>query len=127
MIDLQSQADGDFKFILVYQDHLTKFVRLRPLKSKTAEEVAYHITDIFCELGAPTILQSDNGREFTNSVRIFVCSGYVLFMVYVKHGLLTFSFIIDNQRGCGDVARMPNRPRKAASFSIAGISRTCKP
>jgi len=30
LIDMQSQADGEFRFIMVYQDHLTKFVHLRP-------------------------------------------------------------------------------------------------
>ena len=49
-----------------YQDHLTKFTILRPLKSKTAEEVAYQLMDIFCMFGAPFILQSDSGLEFAN-------------------------------------------------------------
>lgn len=40
LIDLQTQPDNEFKFILNYQDHLTKFVVLRPLKTKTASEVA---------------------------------------------------------------------------------------
>lgn len=40
LIDMQAQPDGDFKFICVYQDHVTKFVQLRPLKTKQAEEVA---------------------------------------------------------------------------------------
>lgn len=39
LIDLQSQADNQYKFIMVYQDHLTKFVLLRPLTSQRAEEV----------------------------------------------------------------------------------------
>lgn len=68
LIDFQSQPDREYKFIMVYQDHLTKFVVLRPLKSKTAEEVAYHLLDIFTMFGAPSILQSDNGREFANKV-----------------------------------------------------------
>eukprot|EP00102_Acyrthosiphon_pisum_P027906 XP_016665116.1 PREDICTED: KRAB-A domain-containing protein 2-like [Acyrthosiphon pisum] len=68
LIDMQSQADGEFRFIMVYQDHLTKFVQLRALKSKTAEEVANNILDIFCIFGAPVILQSDNGREFVNKI-----------------------------------------------------------
>ena len=68
LIDMQSQQDGEYRFILNYQDHLTKFVCLRPLKTKTAEEVAYHLVDIFCDKGAPHILQSDNGREFCNKV-----------------------------------------------------------
>ena len=68
LIDMQSEADGDFRFIFNYQDHLTKFTILKPLKTKTAEEVAYNLVDIFCIFGAPFILQSDNGREFANKI-----------------------------------------------------------
>lgn len=68
LVDIQTEPDKDYKFILNYQDHLTKFVFLKPLKSKRAEEVAYNLLDIFCIVGAPFILQSDNGREFTASV-----------------------------------------------------------
>ncbi|XP_044745145.1 uncharacterized protein LOC123307008 [Coccinella septempunctata] len=74
LIDMQSQADDQYKFILVYQDHLTKFIQLRPLKSKRAEEVAYVLLDIFSIFGAPSILQSDNGREFANSTIRELCS-----------------------------------------------------
>ena len=42
------------KIILNYQDHLTKFIVLRPLVSKRAEEVAYHIRDIFLSSGSTT-------------------------------------------------------------------------
>ncbi|XP_060873867.1 KRAB-A domain-containing protein 2-like [Metopolophium dirhodum] len=66
LIDYQSQADGEYKFVLVYQDHLTKFCILKPLKSERAEEVAYCLIDIFTVFGAPSVLQSDNGREFRN-------------------------------------------------------------
>ena len=68
LIDLQTRPDGCYEFIFVYQDHLTKFVRLRPLKTKTAKEVAYNLIDVFTDLGSPCILQSDNGREFANQV-----------------------------------------------------------
>ncbi|KFD69436.1 hypothetical protein M514_07937 [Trichuris suis] len=70
LIDFQSHPDGEYKFIMAYQDHLTKFVVLvlKALKSKTAEEVAHNLVDIFTLLGAPSILQSDNGREFANAV-----------------------------------------------------------
>ena len=68
LINFESEPDGDYKYILTYQDHLTKFVMLRPLKSKRAAEVALNLLDIFCEIGAPVILQSDNGREFVNEV-----------------------------------------------------------
>lgn len=74
LIDMQSQPDNDFKFIFVYQDHLTKFVQLRALKSKRAEEVAYHLIDIFTIFGAPSVLQSDNGREFSNKIVEEACA-----------------------------------------------------
>ncbi|XP_064096547.1 uncharacterized protein LOC135208374 [Macrobrachium nipponense] len=57
-----------FKWILVYQDHLTNFVILRALTSKCAAEVAHNLLDIFLLIGAPSILQSDNGTEFTAEV-----------------------------------------------------------
>ncbi|KFD53316.1 hypothetical protein M513_05797 [Trichuris suis] len=63
LIDFRSHPDGEYKFIMAYQDHLTKFVVLKALKSKKAE-VAHNLVDIFTLLGAPSILQSDNGREF---------------------------------------------------------------
>jgi len=68
LIDYQSQPDRKFKFLLVYQDHLTKFVVLKPLTSKRADEVAYNLLDIFLLFGAPSILHSDNGREFSNKI-----------------------------------------------------------
>jgi transposase InsO family protein len=68
LTDMQSQVEHEFKFIMVYQDHLTKFVLLRALQSKRAEEVACELTDIFLTFGAPCILHSDNSRDFVNSV-----------------------------------------------------------
>ena len=68
LIDMQSEPDGYYRFIMNYQDHLIKFTIRRPLKSKTAKEVTYQLMDIFCKFGAPFILQSDNGREFANEI-----------------------------------------------------------
>ena len=68
LIDMQSEPDGHYRFIMNYQNHLTKFTILRPLNSKTAEEVAYQLMGIFCMFGAPFILQRDNGREFANKI-----------------------------------------------------------
>ncbi|XP_035214026.1 KRAB-A domain-containing protein 2-like [Stegodyphus dumicola] len=53
---------------MVYQDHLTKFAQLRPLKTKRSEEVVYHVLAIFLTFGTTAILQSDNGSEFSNQV-----------------------------------------------------------
>ena len=68
LIDFQASNEVNlpYKFLLVYQDHLTKFIILRPLRTKTAEEVSRILYEIFCLIGPPHILQSDNGREFKN-------------------------------------------------------------
>lgn len=68
LIDFQSVPDGKYKWILNYQDHNTKFISLRPMESKRAIEVSTHLLSIFLTFGAPSILQSDNGREFVNCV-----------------------------------------------------------
>jgi len=68
LIDFQSVPDGNYKWILNYQDHNTKFKSLRPMENKRAIEVSTHLLSIFLIFGAPSILQSDNGREFVNCV-----------------------------------------------------------
>lgn len=84
LIDMQSNPDRDMKFILLYQDHLTKFVLLKPLHSKTADEVAYHLLDIFSTFGAPNIIHSDNGREFCNETIKTLCKMWA--DVKIVHG-----------------------------------------
>jgi len=64
--NFQSVPDGKYKWILNNQDHNTKFISLRPMESKRAIEVSTHLLSIFLTFGAPSILQSDNGREFVN-------------------------------------------------------------
>lgn len=68
LIDMQSQNYNNYRYIMNYQDHLTKFVILKPLKTKRAEEIALNLIDIYTIFGAPAILHSDNGREFVNSI-----------------------------------------------------------
>ena len=70
LIDMQSLAQNDYKWIMVYQDHLTKFYVFRALTRKRAAEVALHLLDIFLLLGAPSILQSYNGSKFTAELKI---------------------------------------------------------
>jgi transposase InsO family protein len=68
LIDMQSLSYNDHRYIMVYQDNMTKFVVLWSLKSKRTTDVAMQILDIFLLFGAPNILQSDNGAEFTASI-----------------------------------------------------------
>jgi len=64
-IDLQSMPDGNFVYLLNYQDHGVKFMFSIPMTSKRSSAVAWALIEIFTTIGPPLILQSDNGREFS--------------------------------------------------------------
>ncbi|GFW39033.1 SCAN domain-containing protein 3 [Trichonephila clavipes] len=53
---------------------LIQGLMLRPLKTKRAEEVAYPVLSIFLIFGTPAILQSDNGRKFSNQIISEICA-----------------------------------------------------
>ena len=65
LIDMRTVPNIGFKWILNYQDHYTKWVKLKPCKT---EEVASNLVTIFYSLGAPNMFQSDNGKEFDNRI-----------------------------------------------------------
>ena len=58
------EVNRPYNFLMVYQDHLTKFVVLRPLQRKSAYEVVNRLLDIFSLFAFRHILQSENGSEF---------------------------------------------------------------
>ncbi|XP_046973556.1 KRAB-A domain-containing protein 2-like [Vanessa cardui] len=68
LIDFQSCPDGEYKWLLIYQENATKFLNLRSLKTKGAVEVASELMKIFLLFGAPCNLQSDFDNEFTTNV-----------------------------------------------------------
>lgn len=49
LIDIKSESDyyilQEFRFVMVYQDHLIKFVLLKLLKTKRVEEVAFTLLE----------------------------------------------------------------------------------
>lgn len=55
LVDMPSHRDGDYSFIFVHQDYLTKFCTLKTLVTETAIEVARVLTDVFTVFGAPHI------------------------------------------------------------------------
>ena len=61
--------DGEYSWILHGVDHWSKFHFAYPLVHKSALDVAVVLEKyIFPIMGIPSILQSDNGREFINAV-----------------------------------------------------------
>ena len=83
LVDMQSSEDPEgYKYLFHYQvsvlqaleslvfwqDHFYKISVLAPLKSKSAAEVArVFVTNVVGSYGAPIILQTDNGKEFTGT------------------------------------------------------------
>ena len=67
LIDFQAYPDGVFKHLLVYVDHGIKMCWLTPIVDKRASTVAFALFQIFCFMGPPAILQTDNGREFSGA------------------------------------------------------------
>ena len=69
LIDMRHSPDDEFHYIGHFQDHMTKFNILFPLKDKSAAEVAKLIEErVLAYVGAPHIFHSDNGREFVNKL-----------------------------------------------------------
>lgn len=62
------ESDEGNKYVFLYVDIATRFVVLRPMRDKSAEESSRALLDIIATLGPPKILQSDQGPEFCNKI-----------------------------------------------------------
>lgn len=54
--------------ICVIVEYLSKYVYAKPIKTKTAAEIAEVLAEYICLFGPPKILLSDQGTEFVNEV-----------------------------------------------------------
>lgn len=64
LIDMTSQQDDGYCWILRLIDHLSGFGAVKPLKSKTAKECGIAIIQILSSFPDFVVIQSDNGGEF---------------------------------------------------------------
>ena len=80
-----SESEDGYKHILVSVCYLSKYVAVRPLKSKTSEEVIKNLKNIYLDMGLPDIIQHDQGREFTSNmscIMIFYIFNEMFSMTY---------------------------------------------
>ena len=70
LVDYQAMEFEGFKYLLVYQDHCTKLVNCAPLRDKIKRTVALALLKMFTLLGAPRILHTDNGTEFSELANV---------------------------------------------------------
>lgn len=70
LIDLinMSKYHSNEKFLLSIIDHYSSFIMIYCQKTKSAKETAENIKSYIRIFGAPSIIQSDNGPEFVNSI-----------------------------------------------------------
>lgn len=61
-------SDNGNNYALLVVDVCTRFVFLEPLAQKDANTIASILFKLFCTIGFPKIIQSDNGTEFVNEV-----------------------------------------------------------
>ncbi|KRH92404.1 transposable element [Pseudoloma neurophilia] len=66
LIDLRryKNENSGFSWVLTIIDVFSKYAFVQPMKSKTAENTAISLSEIFDTYGDPQIVQSDNGTEF---------------------------------------------------------------
>ena len=60
------QGNHGCRYLLTCVDCFTKKAWVWKLKNKEARKIARCLKKLFKEVGAPDILQSDNGKEFNN-------------------------------------------------------------
>ena len=66
LIELPITPSG-YRYILVVKCALTKWIEMKPLRSKEAKEIAEALfEEVFCRHGSIETMVSDNGTEFVN-------------------------------------------------------------
>lgn len=65
LFDLCAEGHDEYRYVLVYIDHFTKHVWLRPLKTKNSSEIASHVSAALMtssDSASRTVLPSVGGR-----------------------------------------------------------------
>ena len=68
LIRLLKCSERGFVFILIIIDVLTRFVVLKPLKTKEVKEIAYTLVKVFTNYGVPKMIQFDNEATFLSKI-----------------------------------------------------------
>ncbi|CAG9785279.1 unnamed protein product [Diatraea saccharalis] len=68
ILDVTTEPNEEYKFMLVYRDYMNKYIHLKPLKSLSVDESVDAILEICLVFGAPNILQSKNGLDIITPI-----------------------------------------------------------
>ena len=67
-VPVEGTLNYHYKYILVVLDIFSRFLFLRPLRSKSSSEIASVLLQIFSDIGPPLHIHSDQGTEFKGVV-----------------------------------------------------------
>lgn len=80
------------KYFLTYQDLITKYLILKPLKSNSIEQITLALMEIMCLFGAPNVVESQNGviKNICTSLeanwpRLKICYSLITTQLYQEH------------------------------------------
>lgn len=68
MFDLPTSDEGHIKGLIIV-DVCTRFVWIKAMRTAMSQDVARKLYKLFCQVGFPRVIQSDNGNEFQGIVR----------------------------------------------------------
>ncbi|KAI6205242.1 hypothetical protein M3Y94_00770400 [Aphelenchoides besseyi] len=68
LFQMSENPDGNSNYFLRYVNLTTKRIRLRSLTTGSVSEIANILFDIYCEQGAPGVLQSLHGVDFVRKI-----------------------------------------------------------
>ena len=86
LVDLRefTSLNNGFSWLMVIVDVFSKYCFTRPLTNKSASIVSTNLVELFYIFGPPKIIQSDNGKEFTNSTLSDVCSEWKILQKFSR-------------------------------------------
>ena len=76
MIGPLPRSSQGFQYLSVITDYFSKYVFCKPLREATAEAIKKHLEEVFLRFGAPKLLISDNGKQYTSSQIKSLCEKY---------------------------------------------------
>ena len=71
------------RYFLLVTDVFSRFLRLRPLESKSSQVIAVELECIYMEYGSPEIIQCDQGGEFKKALKL-LCDRMNIKLIYSR-------------------------------------------
>ena len=73
-----------YKYLLDIIDHHSKLCGSYLLETKSSEEVIINLNDFISHYGSPKIIQSDNGKEFSNTLFNDYCAEHDIEIIHSR-------------------------------------------